>query len=317
MTATSNQDCKIPYRVISITDKTHRTAYPAISPSRPALSQAGRTVLITGGSGGIGYGIALAFATAGASRVIIVGRDEAKQRAAAESLTREAGPDSHTKFEGRAASPASPEAIDALWDALKAEGVLVDVLVLNAAVTSSVVQDSLWTAGREFTWDMFIVHVRSINHYSERFWKQNEDEKPVDNSGAMQRYLVNVSTSAIHDFEAGEATKAYALTKNSGMLLMQQLARDTPVDKMQIVSFHPGAILSPGAKSGGLDENSLEWDDISLPSSVAVWAASDEAAFLHGRFIWSAWDVEELQKGPLRKRIETDDKFLRIGVHGL
>lgn len=177
MTATSNQDCKIPYRVISITDKTHRTAYPAISPSRPALSQAGRTVLITGGSGGIGYGIALAFATAGASRVIIVGRDEAKQRAAAESLTREAGPDSHTKFEGRAASPASPEAIDALWDALKAEGVLVDVLVLNAAVTSSVVQDSLWTAGREFTWDMFIVHVRSINHYSERFWKQNEDEK--------------------------------------------------------------------------------------------------------------------------------------------
>ncbi|KAK1244615.1 hypothetical protein MKX07_003414 [Trichoderma sp. CBMAI-0711] len=56
---------------------------------------------------------------------------------------------------------------------------------------------------------------------------------------------------------------------------------------------------------------------VSLPSSVAVWAASDEAAFLHGRFIWSAWDVEELQMGPLRERIETDDKFLRIGVYGL
>ncbi|KAH0491654.1 hypothetical protein TgHK011_003075 [Trichoderma gracile] len=308
MTVTSNQDFKIPYKVISITNKTHRTSYPAISPSRPALSQAGRTVLITGGSGGIGYGIALAFAAAGASRVIIVGRDEAKQRAAAESLAHEAGPDSHTEFEGRAASPASPEAIDALWDSLSAEGVLVDVLVLNAAVTGSVVQDSLWTAGWESTWEMLIVHVRSINHYSERFWKQNVDKK---------RYIVNVSTSAIHDFEAGEATKAYALTKTSGMLLMQQLARDTPVDKMQIVSFHPGAILSPGAKSGGADENSLNWDDISLPSSVAVWTASDEAAFLHGRFIWSAWDVEELQKGPLRERIETDDKFLRVGVHGL
>ena len=77
----------------------------------------------------------------------------------------------------------------------------------------------------------------------------------------MQKYLVNVSTSAIHDFEAGKATKAYALTKNSGMLLMQQLARDTAVDKMQVVSFHPGAILSPGAKSSGADENSLYWDD--------------------------------------------------------
>lgn len=92
--------------------------------------------------------------------------------------------------------------------------------------------------------------------------------RSTDNSGAMQRYLVNVSTSAIHDFQAGEATKAYALTKNSGMLLMQQLARDTPVDKMQIVSFHPGAILSPGAKSGGADESSLNWDDSEYSPTV-------------------------------------------------
>lgn len=56
---------------------------------------------------------------------------------------------------------------------------------------------------------------------------------------------------------------------------------------------------------------------VSLPSSVAVWAASDEAAFLHGRFIWSAWDVEELQSGQLRERIENDEQFLRIGVHGI
>lgn len=56
---------------------------------------------------------------------------------------------------------------------------------------------------------------------------------------------------------------------------------------------------------------------VSLPSSVAIWAASDEAAFLHGRFIWSAWDVEELRSGPLRERIEQDENYLRIGVHGV
>ncbi|KAJ4857272.1 short chain dehydrogenase domain-containing protein [Trichoderma breve] len=287
MADAQKQEFDIPYRVVSITEKTHKTSYPAISPSRPALSQAGRTVLITGGSGGIGYGIALAFATAGADRVIIVGRDEAKQQAAAASLAAEAGPASHTKFEGKAASPGSPENIDSLWDALASEGVLVDVLVLNAA---------------------FIVHVRSVNHYSERFWKQNVDKK---------RYLVNVATSAIHEWEAGVNTKAYALTKNSGVLLLQQVARDTPISKMQIVSFHPGAILSPGAKSAGATERTLDWDDISLPSSVAIWAASDEAAFLHGRFIWSAWDVEELRSGPLRERIEQDENYLRIGVHGV
>ncbi|UKZ56665.1 hypothetical protein TrVGV298_010505 [Trichoderma virens] len=289
MAATSSQDCIIPYRVICITDKAHKASYPAISPSRPALSQAGRTVLITGGSGGIGYGIALAFAAAGADRVIIVGREEAKQRGAALSLATDAGPDSHTKFEGRAASPASPESIDSLWDALESEGIQVDVLVLNAAVTGSTTTESLWTVGWESIWEQYIVN----------------------------RYLVNVATSAIHDWAAGEAVKAYGMTKNSGVLLLQQLARDTPASKMQIVSFHPGAILSPGAKHAGLNEQSLNWDDISLPSSVAIWAASDEAAFLHGRFIWSAWDVEELQSGPLRERIEKDEQFLRIGVHGV
>jgi hypothetical protein len=50
---------------------------------------------------------------------------------------------------------------------------------------------------------------------------------------------------------------------------------------------------------------------------MAVWAASDEAAFLHGRFIWSTWDVEELASGRLRKRLESDENFLRVGVHGL
>lgn len=56
---------------------------------------------------------------------------------------------------------------------------------------------------------------------------------------------------------------------------------------------------------------------VSLPASVAVWAASDEAAFLHGRFIWARWDVEELASGEIRERLESDEKFLRIGVHGL
>ncbi|KAH6605201.1 hypothetical protein Trco_006908 [Trichoderma cornu-damae] len=319
MPAINNKDCAIPYRVISITEKTHRASYPAISPSRPALSQAGRTVLVTGGSGGIGYRIALAFAAAGADRVVIVGRDEEKQKASASSLAQEAGPESRTRFEGRAAPPASPESIDSLWDSLEAEGVHVDVLVLNAAVTSSVTPDTLWTVGWGSIWEEFVVHVRSVNHYSERFWNQSGDAKewPADDIVPPQKYLVNVSTSAIHDWPAGELTKSYGMTKNSGALMVQQLARDTPVCKMQIVSYHPGAILSAGAKRAGLNERSLNWDDASLPADVAVWAASDEAAFLHGRFIWSAWDVEELQNGPLRERIDKDEQFLRIGVHGI
>ncbi|MBE3049058.1 hypothetical protein IMZ48_42475 [Candidatus Bathyarchaeota archaeon] len=54
-----------------------------------------------------------------------------------------------------------------------------------------------------------------------------------------------------------------------------------------------------------------------MPAAFAVWAASKEARFAHGRFLWAAWDVDELATGELRERLETDDDFLRVGVSGL
>ena len=39
----------------NITNTTYRTPYPVVNPSRPELSQKGKTVLITKGSTGIGF----------------------------------------------------------------------------------------------------------------------------------------------------------------------------------------------------------------------------------------------------------------------
>lgn len=38
----------------------------------------------------------------------------------------------------------------------------------------------------------------------------------------------------------------------------------------------------------------MEWVDIHLPAHFAVWLASPEADFLHGRFLWAHWDVEQM-----------------------
>jgi hypothetical protein len=42
---------------------------------------------------------------------------------------------------------------------------------------------------------------------------------------------------------------------------MQLIAKDTNPTDMQIISFHPGAILTPAAGGAGYDETSLDWDD--------------------------------------------------------
>lgn len=54
-----------------------------------------------------------------------------------------------------------------------------------------------------------------------------------------------------------------------------------------------------------------------LAGQFAVWAASAEARFLHGRFVWCNWDVDELKTGEIRKRIDEDNSYLKVGVLGL
>lgn len=71
--------------------------------------------------------------------------------------------------------------------------------------------------------------------------------------------------------------------------------------------------LQEGRKYSLISNDILE----DLPGHFAVWAASEEAKFLHGRFVWAKWDVTELRKGPLREMIDADPEFLQVGVKGM
>lgn len=70
-----------------------------------------------------------------------------------------------------------------------------------------------------------------------------------------------MSTSAIHLPAIAATLPGYSLSKMSGHLLVQKIAEEVDREKLQIVSFHPGQILSETARSAGLDENSFPFDD--------------------------------------------------------
>jgi NADP-dependent 3-hydroxy acid dehydrogenase YdfG len=73
----------------SITKVWRSAPYPKIAPTRPELSSAGKTIVITGGGTGIGGSITHAFALAGSTQIAILGRRKDKLQERAASLREE------------------------------------------------------------------------------------------------------------------------------------------------------------------------------------------------------------------------------------
>ena len=150
----------------AFTKTVHSAPYDAISPSRPKLSQTGRTVLITGGHTGIGYAIARAFAHASAKIIIIVGRRDNLVSSAASRLASEFP---STKTLGHSCDVADLVSVDRLWKDLANDSIFVDVVVLNAAMLSA---GPILDLSRDAVWDEYLVNVRTQLDFVERLYKQ-------------------------------------------------------------------------------------------------------------------------------------------------
>jgi NAD(P)-dependent dehydrogenase (short-subunit alcohol dehydrogenase family) len=102
-------------------------------PYNSTASFAGKTVIVTGSSSGLGYEAALKFARNGASKLILAVRTSAKGQKAKEAIEREAGPSNETSIEVWELEMSDYESIKSF--AKRVEGLeKVDVVVLNAGV---------------------------------------------------------------------------------------------------------------------------------------------------------------------------------------
>ncbi|KAJ3711913.1 short-chain dehydrogenase/reductase [Lentinula raphanica] len=287
----------------------HRDTYPAISPTQPALSEAGKTVLITGGAQGLGFEIARSFAKASASRIIILSRKRPALDAAIQKLRDEfQSPD--TSFISQVGDMADDVSITALWDYLHSQKIFVHVLVLNAATLFPLVPDTLSIDKKEFM-EAFDINVGGNFLMTAKFVKQ--PLRPV----GQQLKLVNVSTAAIQRYPAMTQTP-YTSSKAAFTTVLGRIAYERSVEDVQIISYHPGLLYTEGAQNYFAGQKLPKWDEMALPADFSVWAASPEASWLHGRFVWAHWDVDELKADKnFANRLQEEPGFLKVAIQGL
>ncbi|KAK6000899.1 hypothetical protein QM012_002982 [Aureobasidium pullulans] len=262
-----------------------RDTYAAISPDLPKLSTKGRNIVITGGGSGIGAAIAKSFARSGAASISILGRRQDVLSSTASELATDFP---LTKFFKYVTDLTSRQSTFEAFEEIKSNIGTVDVLVANAGVMPKLtsIRDS---DPEEFS-QAIDINVKGNLNLVQTFL-------PVASGKAV---ILHVSAGAVNlPFIPGFG--GYHASKIAAAKIFDYLHHENP--ELFVLNFHPGIIKT--AMTG--DAEGLAYDEIELPADFAVWAASEEAKFLNGKFVWANWDVDELKT--MSKMIRDGPKF--------
>jgi NAD(P)-dependent dehydrogenase (short-subunit alcohol dehydrogenase family) len=231
-----------------------------------------KVAVVTGGSSGIGLGIAQLFAAEGA-RVVITGRKQAALDRAVKTIGHQA-----TAIQGDVSNLAD---LDRIYRAVAEKTGKIDVLVANAGA---------YVVGplTGFTEDMFD-RVSNINFKGTFFTVQKA--LPVLNDGAS---VILVSSTVNGKGIPGHA--AYAATKAAVRSLARSFSAELLDRKIRVNTLTPGPVDTPLFETvAGTTEEAQAMKDgmgsftpvkrLAQPEEIAaaaVYLASDAAAFMLG-----------------------------------
>ncbi|XXG94694.1 hypothetical protein Hte_000951 [Hypoxylon texense] len=268
----------------SYTKVTYKATYPAIDPTLPALSTAGKVVVVTGASGGIGRAAAKSFAASGPKALVLLGRRTDALAETADQV-RSAPRGGDVSIRTHAVDLCDAPGVRAVMDAVAREHGGIDVLIHSAGVLAPV--EPLLTADPATFLDGYKTTVVGTLSVAQAVVLAND---PV---GKQDVALVNLTTAGIL-FPAFPGMGAYVSSKMAAVKLLQAFAAENA--GVRLHNVHPGFL--PTAMSAQLARTTklpFEYDDMSLPADFLVWVVSPEADFLRNKLVFAAWDVEELK----------------------
>lgn len=239
-----------------------------------------KCAVITGGSDGIGLGIARAFVEAGAAQLLLIGRDEAKLAAARASLAGQATV--HTL----AADLANSSGISALAERIGATLPRLDILVNNAGLGRFVPFADSDEA-------LFDAHF-NLNVKAPFFLTQ----ALLPALTAARGNILNISSYFAQRMLPDRAASIYSATKGALNTLTKALAFELGACGIRVNAIAPGSVETPQlqhnlsvmaadkrAAFAQLVRTSHPLGHIGQPADIgqaAAFLASDQAAWITG-----------------------------------
>ncbi len=255
---------------------------------------AGRVALITGGTQGLGYAVADLLRARGAAGLVLVGRDQAKGAAAAESLSSES-----CRAVFVSVDLAHRSAIDEVMQIVEAEFATLHAVVNCAAKTD---RGSVWDTSPELWDQMLALNVRMpalLAQAAARIMAREGVEGSIVLIGSVAHHggaanLLPYSTSKM---------ALVAMTRNMAYQLMRH--------RIRVNLINPGWMDTPnenltqrkweGAGDGWLEaaEAAQPWGKLIKPPEIArtiVHLATAESGMMSGASI--DWDQTVVGVGP-------------------
>lgn len=261
-----------------------KDTYPFIAPSKADL--AGKSVLVTGASKGIGKATAISFAAAGCSDIVLAARSdlagvEAAVKDAAERASRPQ-PRVHCLSVDVTSEESVRAAAETVAGALGGKG--LDVLVNNAGYLEA--WKPLADSDPGEWWRTWEVNIKGTYLVTRSFL-------PLL-LASQTKTVINVTSGGAHVMFPGAS--AYQTTKFAMCRLNEFVDKEYRARGVVAVALHPGAVPTELAMGMPADRVDVLTDAPELPADTMVWLCRERRAWLSGRFVSASWDMEELER---------------------
>jgi glucose 1-dehydrogenase len=255
-------------------------------PRQIRLVLVGQKALVTGASKGIGQGIAVALAQAGADVVLNYFSDKEGAEETAEKV-REVGREALLV---QADVAVEAEVRDMFARMIETLG-RVDILINNSGIQLNAPFDQMTLAQWQRVIDVNLTGQFLCAREAVRAFKRQGLDKSVSYSMGK---IIHISS--VHDVIPWAGHVNYAAAKGGIMLLMKSIAQELAPLRIRVNSISPGAIRTP-----------MNLEKLTTPESyqellslipykrlgeaedvgrAAVWLASDDADYVHGAVLY-------------------------------